>query len=122
MNNASMISMATEDGFAKAYDEVVELFIKQGRTKELPQYIREKLKEPEKRVEEEVKKKAEIVKIEDVIESVAEFDRQLAKKITEMSHRFNIYQLKFNVGYLVGYLEDYLAICETPCPRNLTIK
>jgi hypothetical protein len=69
-----------------------------------------------------LKKMAEIVKIEDVIESEAEFDRQLAKKITEMSHRFNIYQLKFNVGYLVGYLEDYLAICETPCPRNLTIK
>ena len=75
MNNGSILSMTNEDGFANAYDEVVELFIKQDRMKELPEYIREKLKEPEKRVQEEVKKKAEILKIDDVIESVAEFDR-----------------------------------------------
>lgn len=66
--------------------------------------------------------KVEFSKIEDVILNLREFNDQLSVKIRELSNRLNIYQLKFNVGYLVGYLEDFLAICDTPYPKSLTVK
>lgn len=125
-------SMLNEDGFANAYDQVVRDFVREGRIEELPKYIKDRIieqKEQESRTQQELtflekpeEIKIEFSKIEDAISNLKEFSNELSDKIRELSVRLNIYELKFKVGYLVGYLEDFLTICDTPYPRNLSVK
>ena len=74
-HNKSMIS---EDGFAPAYDHVVREFVKLGRIEELPQYIKERIKDQKEQksrtqqeelsmLETQEEKKVEFGKIEDAI-------------------------------------------------------